>query len=40
MNPNEHLEINILFVLVGDESFALHENLLKSFGGTHLDKKK
>jgi len=27
-------------VLIGDEGFALHENLLRPYGGTHLDKKK
>ena len=28
------------FVLVGDEAFALHNNLLLPFGGTHLDERK
>lgn len=28
------------FVFIGDEGFALHDNLLRPFGGTHLDKKK
>lgn len=37
---NEQLETNVPFVLVGDEGFTLHKNLLRPFGGTHLDKKK
>lgn len=28
------------YVLIGDEGFGLHENLLRPFGGTHLDYKK
>lgn len=28
------------YVLVGDEGFWLHENLLRPFGGTHLEIKK
>ncbi|XP_044766591.1 protein ALP1-like [Coccinella septempunctata] len=31
---------SIPFVLVGDEAFALHNNLLRPFGGTHLDERK
>jgi len=37
---NEHSNITFPFVLVGDEGFALHDHLLRPFGGTHLDKKK
>lgn len=28
------------FVLIGDEGFGLQENLLRPFGGTHLDQQK
>lgn len=28
------------YVLIGDEGFGLHYNLLRPFGGTHLDYKK
>jgi hypothetical protein len=31
---------NLPYVLVGDEEFSLHDNLLRPFAGTHLDKKK
>lgn len=31
---------SVPFVLVGDEAFALHNNLLRPFGGTHLDERK
>jgi hypothetical protein len=37
---NEHSDMPLPFVLVGDEGFALHEHLLRPFGGTHLYKKK
>lgn len=25
------------YIFIGDEGFALHNNLLRRFGGTHLD---
>ncbi|CAH1991245.1 unnamed protein product [Acanthoscelides obtectus] len=38
--PLEQTQINVPFVFIGDEGFGLHDNLLRPFGGTHLDKKK
>lgn len=37
---SEHSNTNVPFVIVGDEGFALNENLLRPYGGTHLDKNK
>lgn len=37
---DEQTQINTPFVFIGDEGFALHDNLLRPFGGTHLDRKK
>lgn len=37
---NPESQIDLPYVLVGDEGFGLHENLLRPFGGTHLEKKK
>ncbi|XP_060810720.1 uncharacterized protein LOC132904419 [Amyelois transitella] len=34
------LESRVPFVIVGDEAFGLHYNLLRPYGGTHLDKNK
>lgn len=33
-------ETRVPYVVIGDEGFGLHENLLRPFGGTHLDKNK
>ncbi|XP_063623699.1 uncharacterized protein LOC134805527 [Cydia splendana] len=33
-------ELRVPYVIIGDEGFGLHENLLRPFGGTHLDKNK
>lgn len=37
---NEHLNTNVPFVIIGDEGFALNDNLLRPYGGTHLYKNK
>lgn len=37
---DEHSQIDAPFVFIGDEGFGSHDNLLRPFGGTHLDKKK
>jgi hypothetical protein len=37
---DEYSETNIPFVFLEDESFALHINLLKSYGEIHLNKRK
>lgn len=37
---HENLHEELPFVLVGDEGFALTPNLLRPYGGTHLDDKK
>lgn len=37
---SKYSETKVPFVLIGDEGFALHEHLLRPYGGTHLDKKK
>jgi len=36
---SEHSNTNP-FVIIGDEGFALNDNLLRPYGGTHLDKVK
>ncbi|GBP19514.1 hypothetical protein EVAR_102062_1 [Eumeta japonica] len=33
-------ETRVPYVVIGDEGFGLHENLLRPFGETHLDKNK
>ncbi|GBP78910.1 Protein ALP1-like [Eumeta japonica] len=33
-------ETIVPYVVIGDESFGLHENILRPFGGTYLDKNK
>lgn len=35
-----NMEKDLPFVLIGDEAFPLSKNLLRPFGGTHLDDKK
>lgn len=37
---HEGSEIDVPYVLIGDEGFGLHEHLLRPFGGTHLDRQK
>lgn len=37
---HEGSQIDVPFVLIGDEAFGLHEHLLMPFGGTHLDRQK
>lgn len=37
---NEQSVSNVLFVLVGDESFPIHEHLMRTIEGTHLDYRK
>ncbi|KAJ8959283.1 hypothetical protein NQ314_006290 [Rhamnusium bicolor] len=36
----EQSQVNVPFVFIGDEGFGLHNNLLRPFGGTHLDQTK
>ncbi|XP_022182081.1 protein ALP1-like [Myzus persicae] len=37
---SEHSNTNVPFVIIGDEGFALNDNLLRPYGGTHLNKVK
>ncbi|CAB3249202.1 unnamed protein product [Arctia plantaginis] len=34
------LETRVPYVIIGDEGFGIHENLMRPFSGTHLDKNK
>uniref|UniRef100_A0A2H1WB49 SFRICE_033687 n=1 Tax=Spodoptera frugiperda TaxID=7108 RepID=A0A2H1WB49_SPOFR len=31
-------EVQVPYVIIGDEGFGLHTHLLRPFGGTHLDR--
>ncbi|KAH9627917.1 hypothetical protein HF086_015361 [Spodoptera exigua] len=37
---HENMQEEIPYVFVGDEAFTLSQNLLRPYGGTHLDNKK